>query len=106
MFPLPILFEGTTKRKELHGTATISALSGAWLHQKVGLVLQGYKLNFVCDKVDQKYASFVLLIDAVLDKDVACVDIDLYLVGKMVKAFVSPCGPIQLDAEQVSETVA
>jgi len=68
--------------------------------------LQGYKLNFVCNKVDQKYASFVLLIDAVLDKDVASVDIDLYLVDKMVNAYVSPCGPIHLEAEQVCVTVA
>lgn len=94
---------GTTKRKELHGTVSISALSGDWANQKVSITLQGYKLNFLCNKVDQKYSSFVLLIDAVLDKDVACVDMDLYLVDKMVKAFVSPCGPIHLEAEQVEQ---
>ncbi|XP_020248629.1 endoribonuclease Dicer homolog 3a [Asparagus officinalis] len=94
---------GTTKRKELHGTVPISALSGDWVHRKVGVTLQGYKFNFLCNKPEQKYSSFVLLVDAALDKDVACVEIDLYLVDKMVKTSVSPCGSIHLDAEQVEQ---
>ncbi|KAG0500438.1 hypothetical protein HPP92_000510 [Vanilla planifolia] len=32
-----------------------------------------------------------------------CVDLNLHLVGKMVKASVSPCGPIQLEIEQVQQ---
>lgn len=94
---------GTTKRKELHGTATVYALSGTWMHQRVGVTLHGYKFKFTCDQVGQNYSSFVLLIDAILDEDVASVEINLYLVDKMVNASVSPCGPIQLDMEQVEQ---
>ncbi|XP_008793257.2 endoribonuclease Dicer homolog 3a-like [Phoenix dactylifera] len=94
---------GTTKRKELHGTTTVCALSGTWAHEKAGVTLQGYKLNFTCDKVGQSYCDFVLLVDARLDEDIASTEIDLYLVDKIVKASVSPCGLIQLDMEQVEE---
>lgn len=94
---------GTTKRKELHGTTTVYAMSGTWAHEKAGVTLQGYKLNFTCDRVGQNYAAFVLLIDTILDEDVASVEMDLYLVDKTVKASVSPCGPIQLDMEQVEQ---
>ncbi|KAJ6793943.1 endoribonuclease Dicer-like protein 3a [Iris pallida] len=94
---------GSTKRKELHGTTKVCALSGSWMHQKTGVTLQGYKLTFSCDRVDQKYSNFVLLMDTTLDKDVSSLDIDLYLVEKMVKASVSPCGPIELNAEQVEK---
>ncbi|KAG1358569.1 putative Endoribonuclease Dicer [Cocos nucifera] len=94
---------GTTKRKELHRTTTSCAMSGTWAHKKAGVTLQGYKLNFMCDQVGQNYCDFVLLIDAVLDEDVASMEMDLYLVDKIVKASVSPCGPIQLDIEQVED---
>lgn len=42
-----------------------------------------------------------MLLDTILDEDVGCLDIDLYLIDKMVKASISPCGPIQLDVQQV-----
>ena len=46
-----ILLEGTTTRKELHGTRTVCAMSGTCAHEKAGVTLQGYKLNFTCDQV-------------------------------------------------------
>lgn len=94
---------GTTKRKELHKAVAISGLSGVWVNEKRDVTLQGYKINFTCDKVEFKYSSFILLIDTILDKDVATHSIDLYLNDKMVKAYVAPCGPIHLEVEQVEK---
>ncbi|XP_064986291.1 endoribonuclease Dicer homolog 3a-like isoform X1 [Musa acuminata AAA Group] len=91
---------GTTKRKELHGMTTAHAMSGTWAHQNDGIILQGYKLNFSCNRIGENYSAFILLIDAILDQDVACKEIDLYLIDKMVKADISPCGPIALDKKQ------
>ncbi|RLN24659.1 hypothetical protein C2845_PM07G32210 [Panicum miliaceum] len=76
--------------------------SGAGLDRSV-TKLQGYKLNFICDQVDQKYSDFVLLIEANIAKEAATLDIDLYLHDKMVKASVSPCGPLELDAQQMEQ---
>ncbi|XP_020585033.1 endoribonuclease Dicer homolog 3a isoform X2 [Phalaenopsis equestris] len=93
---------GTTKRKELHGTSIIRATSGTWAYQKIGAItLQGYKIKFVCNHVNYKYSGFILLLDAILDEDVGCLDIDLYLVDKMVKANISPCGLIEMDNKQI-----
>ncbi|PKA63342.1 Endoribonuclease Dicer like 3a [Apostasia shenzhenica] len=93
---------GTTKRKELHGTTTVQQLSGNWVHQVTRIInLHGYGLTFLCNQENQKYSGFILLLDAVLDNDVSSVEMDLYLVDKTVKAFVSPCGLIQLDIEQM-----
>ncbi|WOL09052.1 endoribonuclease [Canna indica] len=94
---------GTTKRKELHGTTTVHVMSGTWIHQNDGISLQGYKLKFSCNHIGQNYSAFILLIDTILDEDVACMEMDLYLVDKMVKAYISPCGPVALDKEQVEE---
>ncbi|THU52369.1 hypothetical protein C4D60_Mb10t03280 [Musa balbisiana] len=94
---------GTTKRKELHGMTTAHAMSGTWAHQNDGIILQGYKLNFSCNRIGENYSAFILLIDAILDQDVACKEIDLYLIDKMVKADISPCGPIALDKKQVDQ---
>ncbi|KAJ0977945.1 hypothetical protein J5N97_013419 [Dioscorea zingiberensis] len=94
---------GTTKRKELHGSVTISSLSGTWAHKRDDLILQGYKLTFSCDLVGQYYSGFVLLVDAILDEDVACTEMDLYLVGKTAKAYVRPCGPVKLNMEQAEQ---
>ncbi|XP_062207830.1 endoribonuclease Dicer homolog 3a isoform X2 [Phragmites australis] len=91
---------GTTKRKELHGTTKILAISGTWASNRSVTKLQGYKLNFVCDQAGQKYSDFVLLIDASIAKEAATLGIDLYLHDKMVKASVSPCGPFELDVRQ------
>ncbi|ONM35314.1 dicer-like 104 [Zea mays] len=95
---------GTTKRKELHGTTKVLSMSGSWGSDRSVTKLQGYKLNFVCDQVGQKYSAFVLLIDASIAKEAATLDIDLYLHDKMVKASVSPCGPLELDAWQMEQT--
>ncbi|KAJ1286734.1 hypothetical protein BS78_03G374900 [Paspalum vaginatum] len=92
---------GTTKRKELHGTTKVLSMSGSWASDRSVTKLQGYKLNFTCDQVGQKYSDFVLLIDANIAKGAANLDIDLYLHDKMVKASVSPCGPLELDAQQM-----
>jgi endoribonuclease Dicer len=95
------ILKGTTKRKELHGTTKVLSMSGFWASDRSVTKLQGYKLNFICDQVGQKYSDFVLLIDANIAKEAATLDIDLYLHDKMVKASVSPCGPLELDAQQV-----
>ncbi|KAG6498755.1 hypothetical protein ZIOFF_038477 [Zingiber officinale] len=91
----------TTKRKELHGTTVVTAMSGRWALQNAGITLQGYKFIFLCNQPGQNYSPFVLLIDANLDQDVACMEMDLYLRNKMVKAYISPCGLVSLDKEQV-----
>lgn len=94
---------GTTKRKELHGTTRVHALSGTWTSKKAVIKLQGYKLNFVCDQVGQNYSEFVLLIDASIANEASTLEIDLYLHDKMVKASVSPCGPLELDDRQLEQ---
>ena len=76
-------------------------MSGSWASDRSVTKLQGYKLNFICDQVGQKYSDFILLIDANIAKEAATLDIDLYLHDKMVKASVSPCGPLELDPQQV-----
>lgn len=101
-FDLLLTFEGTTKRKELHGTANIRALNGAW-GDKLDDAARffAYKLEFACSIVSEIYSGFVLLIESKLDDDVGNIDSDLYLVSKTVKASVSPCGQVDLDAKQV-----
>jgi endoribonuclease Dicer len=76
-------------------------MSGTWSSNKSVTNLQAYKLNFICDQGGQTYSNFVLLIDTEIAKEAATLNIDLYLHDKMVKASVSPCGPIELDARQV-----
>ncbi|KAL2346622.1 hypothetical protein Fmac_000622 [Flemingia macrophylla] len=92
---------GTTKRKELHGMANIRALSGAWGDKLDRAKFHAYKFEFTCNIVSEIYAGFVLLIESELDEDVGNVEIDLYLVSKIVKASVSSCGQVDLDAEQM-----
>ncbi|XP_039850430.1 endoribonuclease Dicer homolog 3a-like isoform X2 [Panicum virgatum] len=94
---------GTTKRKELHGTTKVLSMSGSWASDTSVTKLQGYKLNFICDQVGQKYSDFILLIDANIAKEAATLDIDLYLHDKMVKASVSPCGSLELDPQQMEK---
>lgn len=76
-------------------------MSGTWAYTNAGVELQGYRFDFLCNLPEIKYSSFVLLIDSILDKDVGSLELDLYLIDKKVKATVSPCGPIELDQEQV-----
>ncbi|XP_042485493.1 endoribonuclease Dicer homolog 3a [Macadamia integrifolia] len=97
---------GTTKRKELHGTAMVRALSGTWGGKPDGVILQAYKINFSCNLVGEFYSGFVLLIDSKLDNDVANAEVELYLIpDKVVKSSVSPCGEVHLDAEQVKNSM-
>ncbi|XP_044974254.1 endoribonuclease Dicer homolog 3a-like [Hordeum vulgare subsp. vulgare] len=70
----------TTKRKELHGTTGVRALS-----------------------VGQRYSDFVLLIGTNISNEAANLDNDLYLHDKMVKASASPCGLLELDVKQMEQ---
>ncbi|KAG9458819.1 hypothetical protein H6P81_003327 [Aristolochia fimbriata] len=90
---------GTTKRKELHETRTIHVLTGTWVQFPSTTMLWAYKLSFSCDQ--DTYSDFVLLMEAKLEEDVACVEVNLYLVNKVVRASVAPCGQVQFDATEV-----
>lgn len=94
---------GTTKLKELHGTAHISALSGTWGYDPNGEVFQAYKMNFSCNIPEVNYSSFVLLLQSELDDDVGNVEVELFLVSKFVQSSVSHCGKLHLDAQQVAK---
>lgn len=95
---------GTTKRKELHGTTTIRALSGTWgdKHDN-GADFYAYKINFSCSIVHVKYSSFVVLTGSKLDDDVGNIEMDLYLVSKSVKCKVSSSVKLHLNSEQVAK---
>ncbi|XWS70161.1 hypothetical protein CRYUN_Cryun03dG0025400 [Craigia yunnanensis] len=92
---------GTTKRKELHGTTCIHALSGSWGEKPDVAVFFAYKFEFSCNIVSVVYSGFVLLIESKLADDVGNIELDLYLIRKMVKTCVSLRGQVHLDAEQM-----
>ncbi|XP_062205319.1 LOW QUALITY PROTEIN: endoribonuclease Dicer homolog 3b-like [Phragmites australis] len=93
---------GTTKRKELHGTINVQGLSGNWIHESGTVTLNPYKFDFLCDQEGENYAGFVLLMESVLDDDVAHSEIDLFLIpNKIVYTTITPCGKIQLNKEQL-----
>ncbi|KAF5187915.1 Dicer-like protein [Thalictrum thalictroides] len=93
---------GTTKRKELHGTTSVHALSGSWGAQTDGISLYAYRIDFSCSQVGVIYSGFVLLIESKLDNEVANAELKLFLVAdKLVKSSVSPCGQLYLNTEQV-----
>ncbi|KAF1865258.1 hypothetical protein Lal_00004632 [Lupinus albus] len=92
---------GTTKRKELHGTTSIRALCGTWGGKLDGTKFHAYKFDFTCNIVSEIYSGFVLLVESKLDDDVGNMELDLYLISKIVKASVSSCGQVDLDAEQM-----
>ncbi|XP_024446017.1 endoribonuclease Dicer homolog 3 isoform X3 [Populus trichocarpa] len=94
---------GTTKRKELHGTACIHALSGSWGEKLDGATFHAYKFDFSCSIVSQIYSGFILLIESKLDDDVGNIELDLYLVAKIVKSSISSCGVVHLDAAQMTK---
>ncbi|KAL3645874.1 Dicer dimerization domain [Castilleja foliolosa] len=94
---------GTTKRKELHGSISIHKLSGTWGDKLDHANFHAYKLDFCCSVADQIYSSFVLLLETKLDDDVGNIQMDLYLVSKIVKTSVSSRGQVYLDAEQVAK---
>lgn len=100
-FVLLCVSEGTTKRKELHGTTFVHALSGTWAHKSDGVTLWAYKMNFVCNVAGENYSAFVLLVEAELDTDVASAEVKLHLVDKMVESSVSSCGQVHLNSDQV-----
>ncbi|KAK4422330.1 Endoribonuclease Dicer3a [Sesamum alatum] len=92
---------GTTKRKELHGSISIRMLSGTWGDDSA--IFHAYRMDFSCSIAEQKYSSFVLLLESKLDDDVGNIEVELYLLSKFVRAFVSSCGQIHLDAQQVAK---
>ena len=96
-----VLFVGTTKRKELHGTTCVRSLSGTWGLKHDATIFHAYRIHFSCNKPDEQYSNFVLLIESKLDDDVGNVEVELYLVSKFVKSSVSSCGQMHLDVEQV-----
>ncbi|KAL4571164.1 hypothetical protein LXL04_017915 [Taraxacum kok-saghyz] len=95
---------GTTKRKELHGSTLIRALSGTW-GEKLDDVANfyAYKISFDCSVVEVEYSSFVLLVGSKLDDDVGNLEMDLYLVSKFVKCKVSSSQELHFNGEQVSK---
>lgn len=99
--PLDLILEGTTKRKELHGTTSIHTLSGTWREKTDGATYQAYKFNFSCSNANVIYSGFIFLLESKLDDDVGNIEVDLYLLSKMVKSSVSSCGLVHLDPEQV-----
>ena len=101
LIPIILVFKGTTKRKELHGTTCIRALSGTWGEKVDGAIFQAYKFEFLCNIPGELYSGFVLLLETKLDDDVGNIELELYLVSKKVKSSVSFCGQVHLDAEQV-----
>ncbi|KAJ6856646.1 hypothetical protein NC651_038337 [Populus alba x Populus x berolinensis] len=94
---------GTTKRKELHGTTCIHALSGSWGEKLDGATFHAYKFDFSCSIVSEIYSGFILLIESKLDDDVGNIELDLYLVAKIVKSSISSCGVVHLDAAQMTK---
>ncbi|XP_056166664.1 endoribonuclease Dicer homolog 3 isoform X3 [Syzygium oleosum] len=92
---------GTTKRKELHGTTSIRALSGAWAEKTDGAIFEAYKFDFSSSIAGEFYSPFILLIECKLDDDVAYTEVDLYLLKKTVKVLVSSCGQVEVDSEQM-----
>ncbi|KAF7840248.1 endoribonuclease Dicer-like protein 3a [Senna tora] len=94
---------GTTKRKELHGRASIHMLCGAWGDKTNGAIFHAYKFGFTCNIFNEAYSGFVLLMESKLDDDVGNIELELYLISKIVKTSVSSCGEVHLDAEQIKK---
>lgn len=92
---------GSTKRKELHGTTAVRALSGSWMDNPQGVMFHACKVDFTCDVAKDFYPGFVLLTEDKLDNDVANTKVDLYLLDKMVNSAVKPCGEVQLSSDQI-----
>ncbi|KAL9244062.1 hypothetical protein vseg_017874 [Gypsophila vaccaria] len=94
---------GTTKRKELHGTVQVRALSGTWRDEPHGAQFHSYRIDFSCDS--ELFSGFVLLTGSKLDHDVANAKVDLYLLDKTAKSSVAPCGEINLISNQVKRAM-
>lgn len=85
----------------MHGSASIHALCGTWKDKLEGALFHAYTFDFTCNVLHDKYSGFVLLIESKLDDDVGNFELELYLISKIVKASVSSCGQVHLDAKQV-----
>nr|XP_004292050.2 PREDICTED: endoribonuclease Dicer homolog 3-like [Fragaria vesca subsp. vesca] len=94
---------GTTKRKELHGTTSIRALSGTRGEKLDGAVFYGYKFDFPCDIATELYSGLIFLIESELAEDVGNTELELYLKSSRVKASISSCGEVHLDGEQMAK---
>ncbi|KAK7395386.1 hypothetical protein VNO78_15942 [Psophocarpus tetragonolobus] len=94
--------EGTTKRKELHGTVSIHALSGGWASSQNGATFHAYKFDF-SSNTEEIYSGFVLLTGSKLDNDVGNIEKDLYLISKTVTSHVSSGGELYLNSEQMMQ---
>ncbi|CAI9755614.1 unnamed protein product [Fraxinus pennsylvanica] len=94
---------GTTKRKELHGTTCVRTLSGNWGDRDDGACFQAYKMEFSCSIAEVHYSSFLLLLESKLDDDVGNNEVELFLLKKFVRCFVSFHGEIYLDSQQMAK---
>ncbi|KZV28338.1 endoribonuclease Dicer3a [Dorcoceras hygrometricum] len=94
---------GTTNRKELHGSVTIRSLSGTSRDKLDGSPFYAYKMDFSCNITEEKFSSFVLLLETKLDGDVGNIEVELYLIAKFVRSSVSFSGLTNLDAKQVAK---
>ncbi|XP_057839229.2 endoribonuclease Dicer homolog 3b isoform X2 [Cryptomeria japonica] len=99
---------GTTKRKELHSTVEANTLFGSWGEEQNVVTLQVYKLVFSSDfNNEETYTNFALLIEAVLDDDVATAEIDLHLTaGRVVKSKLVRSGEVKMDQGQLKDAKA
>ncbi|XP_020528007.1 endoribonuclease Dicer homolog 3a isoform X1 [Amborella trichopoda] len=96
---------GTTRRKELHGTAQVHAISGTWSHEVDDVTFHAYKVSFSSNTIGEQYSGFVLLMGTLLDNDVANTKINLNLKSnKVVESCIFSCGEINLNADQVRKS--
>lgn len=100
--PMFLCFIGTTKRKELHGKTGIRMLSGTWGDKHDGAFFESYKLDFSCNIAEQRYSSFILLIESKLDDDVGNIELELFLLAKFVHSSVSASRRTYLQGDQVN----
>ena len=96
-------FAGTNKLKELHPSMVPVALQGYWRSGTAGTFLHGYVLNFeVKQSEEHRYTSFVLLVGAEFDDDVAHLKTRLVLPrDRDAIAELPPLGKITLSSNQV-----
>ncbi|XP_073304359.1 endoribonuclease Dicer homolog 3b isoform X1 [Primulina huaijiensis] len=94
---------GTTKRKELHGSVSVRLLSGTLGVKLDDATFYAYKMDFSCNITEEKFSSFVLLLETKLDGDVGNIEVELYLIAKFVRSSVSFSGLTNLDAKQVAK---
>ncbi|KAI5069811.1 hypothetical protein GOP47_0016112 [Adiantum capillus-veneris] len=99
---------GTNKRKELHGTVPTEALCGDWLKFSVDVSLYAYVISFdFCQKEEDPYLDFVLLLKAAIDDDIANTEFPIYLSNgrkAIVKFF--DAGVYPLSADQLEDAKA